>query len=267
MDNSPSIAQPFISQDAHFGTDETEVPPDQVTDSGFKPWTRLPEQILRPKPLEGGKLVKPQPRYVISFIDPSLQPNVVLRALYPNGDRVPPKEEEKVAATSFDNSDSEKACASLPPNHHSFEFSESGDEHDGKKKLNGGGRPQNSYSYSVETIKAMMCEYIDKICLKLESGKFRTDAFRTKFVRVIMKLPLIICQSKNPPVIRTALYKSKTLREYRAAFKRTYNILNGLLKSCPASHAEIGRVNFVDFCALHFPSQKVIKIAEQTKDA
>jgi len=56
--------------------------------------------------------------------------------------------------------------------------------------------------------------YILKKCVVLETGIFRTDAFWTKLVRVVTKLPLVICQSKEPAMIRTALYKSKNLEEY-----------------------------------------------------
>ena len=94
-----------------------------------------------------------------------------------------------------------------------------------KKEKQGGGRPQNTYKYLPEEIVNEVHQKLDHVLGLLEHKQVRSDAFRTKLVRIIMKIPLFICQSKNPPVIRTALYKSKNILEYRDAFKRAFNIL------------------------------------------
>ena len=94
----------------------------------------------------------------------------------------------------------------------------------------------------------------------LENKKVRSDAFRTKLVRIIMKIPLFICQSKNPPVIRTTLYKSKDINEYRRAFRRAFNILKQSLNLSAQCQPYVNKINFIDFCSLHFPTAKVIEL-------
>ena len=92
--------------------------------------------------------------------------------------------------------------------------------------------------------------------MNLQNGKLRTDAFRTKFVRKVMKIPLMVCKSKYPMVVRTTQYKSKELVNYKESFLTAYKAVTEMIYTCPEARKYVRRGerrDFIDFCALHFP--------------
>ncbi len=92
-----------------------------------------------------------------------------------------------------------------------------------------------------------------------QKKKPRADIYKTRIVRLLWKLPLFLMQDKS--VVRTALYKSVTLSDFSKAFKDAFEVAVDvfLMKGVSMTHDD---KTMIDFCALHYPEDKVREHAE-----
>jgi len=96
--------------------------------------------------------------------------------------------------------------------------------------------------------------------MKNTKPESRIDIFKTKIVRTVYKLPQILAAEKS--IVRTALHKSQKYDEYVLAFRKSYELICQILREVEVEFEDTPR-SFFDFCALHFPWEKVLTVGRR----